>query len=132
MGGDAVPLLTCHHSPSPGSRSCYKSQAVAISRDAQWSRSTTAALRCSCPVYFLTKAATSCTEQIAPAGSQRHRKGIEHKKTKCCFLLAFLSVSFQNMVAYVMLSIVMFVLVYRLIINEVAVTFPDTSCFIPR
>ena len=42
------------------------------------------------------------------------------------------SVSVQNMVAYVMLVIVIFVLVYSLTISEVvAVTFPDTSCFIP-
>ena len=36
------------------------------------------------------------------------------------------------MVAYVMLPIVIFVLVYSLTISEVAVTFPDTSCFIPH
>ena len=41
------------------------------------------------------------------------------------------TVSVQNMVAYVTLVIVIFVLVYSLIIGEVAVTFPDTSCFIP-
>ena len=40
--------------------------------------------------------------------------------------------SVQNMVAYVMLQIVIFVLVYDLIISEVAVTFPDTSYFIPN
>ena len=33
--------------------------------------------------------------------------------------------------AYVMLAIVIFVLVYSLTICEVAVTFPDTSCFVP-
>ena len=32
---------------------------------------------------------------------------------------------------YVMLAIAMFALVYSLTISEVAVTFPDTSCFIP-
>ena len=37
----------------------------------------------------------------------------------------------QNMVAYVMLVTVIFVLVYSLTISEEAVTFPDTSCFIP-
>ena len=42
------------------------------------------------------------------------------------------SVSFQNIAAYVMLAITIFVLVYSLTISEVAVTFPDTSCFIPR
>ena len=47
-------------------------------------------------------------------------------------LLVFVSVSVQNMVAYVMLPIVIFVLVYSLTISEVAVTFPDTSCFIPH
>ena len=36
------------------------------------------------------------------------------------------------MVAYVMLVTVIFVLVYSLTISEEAVTFPDTSCFIPR
>ena len=34
--------------------------------------------------------------------------------------------SVQNMVAYVMLPIVIFVLVYSLTISEAAVTFPDT------
>ena len=47
-------------------------------------------------------------------------------------MLAFLSMSVQNMVAYVILVIVIFVLVYNLTINEVAVTLPDTSCFIPN
>ena len=42
------------------------------------------------------------------------------------------SVSVQNMVTYVMLVIIIFVLVYSLTITEVAVTFPDMSCFIPR
>ena len=37
-----------------------------------------------------------------------------------------------NMVAYVMLPIVISVLVYSLNISEVAVTLPDTSCFIPH
>ena len=41
------------------------------------------------------------------------------------------SVSVQNMVAYVTLVIVIFVLVYRSTIIEATVTFPDTSCFIP-
>ena len=36
------------------------------------------------------------------------------------------------MVAYVMLVIVIFVMVYSLTISEVAVTFLDTSCFIPH
>lgn len=35
------------------------------------------------------------------------------------------------MVAYVMLAIGIFVLVYSVTISEEAVTFPDTSCFIP-
>ena len=39
--------------------------------------------------------------------------------------------SLQNLVAYVMLPIVIVVLVCSLIISEVAVTFPDTSYFIP-
>ena len=46
-------------------------------------------------------------------------------------IVSIFSVSAQNMVAYVTLVIVIFVLVYSLIIGEVAVTFPDTSCFIP-
>ena len=46
--------------------------------------------------------------------------------------VSILNVSVQNMVAYVMLPIVIFVLVYSLTISEVAVTFPDTSCFIPH
>ena len=37
----------------------------------------------------------------------------------------------QNTVAYVLLVIVIFVLVYILIISEVAVTSPGTSCFMP-
>ena len=36
------------------------------------------------------------------------------------------------MVAYFMLPIVIFVLVYCLTINEEDVTFPDTRCFIPH
>ena len=42
------------------------------------------------------------------------------------------SVCVQNMVAHVTLVIVIFVLVYSLTISEEAVTFPDTSCFIPH
>ena len=41
------------------------------------------------------------------------------------------SVSVQNMVAYIMLVIVIFVLVYSLAISEAADTFPDISCFDP-
>ena len=48
------------------------------------------------------------------------------------FFVSVFSVSVQNMVAHVMMLIVIFVLVYSLTISEVAVTFPDTSCFIPR
>ena len=50
-------------------------------------------------------------------------------------MLLFVSVfneCVQNIVAYVLLVIVIFVLVYSLTISEVAVTFPDTSCFIPH
>ena len=46
--------------------------------------------------------------------------------------VSFLCVSVQKMVAYAMLAIVIFVMVYSLAISEVAVTFPDTSCFIPH
>ena len=45
--------------------------------------------------------------------------------------MSILSASAQNMVAYVMLLIVIVVLVYSLTIREVALTFPDTSCFSP-
>ena len=47
-------------------------------------------------------------------------------------LLTVFCVSVQNMVAYVILVIVIFVLAYNLTISEVTVTFPDTSCFIPH
>ena len=48
-------------------------------------------------------------------------------------MLHFVSVfrvSVQNMVAYIKLVTVIFVLVCSFTITEVAVTFPDTSCFI--
>ena len=45
--------------------------------------------------------------------------------------VSILNVSVQNMVAYVMLPIVIFVLAYSLTISEVPFTFPDISHFIP-
>ena len=52
-------------------------------------------------------------------------------KPKCYVLLAFLSASVQDMAAYVMMPVVIFVLVCSLTISEETVTFPDTSCFMP-
>ena len=44
-------------------------------------------------------------------------------KTKMLLFASILSASFQNMVAYVMLAIVISVRVYSLTISEIAVTF---------
>ena len=119
---------------------CYKSQVALTSSSAQWSTeqiAPTESLRHGKGkehlVNFQNKHPVQTPDCIKTKKWPDQQKfAIQVLKPKCYFLLAFLSVSFQNMVTYIVLPIVIFVLDCSLTFSEEAVTSPDTSCFIPH